>query len=89
MRPRDGGLVAHGVRAMRNDDAAVVVEERVGDRRYLKFESIMGFSYNMYSTIYDYLILLTETTHFTAYYNTSARVNLPPPWICTEPRVVQ
>ena len=42
MRPRDGGLVAHGVLDIRNDDAAQWLCERVGDRRYLKFESIMG-----------------------------------------------
>ena len=43
MRQQDGGLVAHEVGAMRNDDAAQCCCERVGDgdRRYLKFESIM------------------------------------------------
>jgi hypothetical protein len=49
MWPRDRGLLAHGVRVMRNDDHATTqCEERVGDRQYLKFESItrMTFSYN-------------------------------------------
>ena len=39
MWKQDRGLVAHGVRAMRNDNATQC-EERVGDRRYLKFKSI-------------------------------------------------
>ncbi len=38
MWPGDRGLVAHWVRAMRND--YTVQCERVGDRRYLKFEFI-------------------------------------------------
>jgi hypothetical protein len=41
MWPGDGGLVAHGVRAMRNYYTAQWLRERVGDRRYLKFESII------------------------------------------------
>ena len=39
MWPGDGRLVAHGVRAMRNDYTAQC-GERVGNRRYLKLESI-------------------------------------------------
>ncbi len=39
MRPRDGGLVAHGVRAMRDDEVAVVVAG-VGDRWYIMLKII-------------------------------------------------
>ena len=34
MRSRDGGLVVHGVRAMKIDKAVQWLLRRVGDRRY-------------------------------------------------------
>ena len=39
MRPRDGGLVAHGVWAMRIDEAAQWLLRDSGDRRYPEFET--------------------------------------------------
>ena len=39
MRPQYGGLVVHGVKAMRNDDRGAVDVERVGTGGYHYFQS--------------------------------------------------
>ena len=56
MRPRDGGLVAYGVRAIRNDDAAQWLLQESGRQALSQFYYFTKTF--LYSTIYEYLLLL-------------------------------
>ena len=56
MRPRDGGLVAYGVRAIRNDDAAQWLLRESGRQAVSQFYYFTKTF--LYSTIYEYLLLL-------------------------------